>query len=69
MTNAKRITVVGAILIGAGTIVVLRQVLSATPSNPHLWGLARWLTGAEFPGLPMICLGGLLLFVTALMRS
>jgi hypothetical protein len=56
-------------LIGAGILVVLRQVFAAMPSNPHLWGLARWLTGAEFPGLPMICLGGLLLFVAVLVRS
>jgi hypothetical protein len=69
MTNTKRIAAAGAILIGAGALVVLRQVFAATPSNPHLWGLARWLTGAEFPGLPMIGLGGLLLFVAVFLRS
>jgi hypothetical protein len=69
MTNAKRIAVLGTFLIGAGIVVVLRQIFTAPVPDPHLWGLTRWLTGTEFPGLPMIGLGGLLLFVTIFMRS
>jgi hypothetical protein len=69
MSNARRLFIVGAVLIGAGTLVVLRQVFTAAPANPQLWGLARWVTGTEFPGLPMIFAGALLLFATVFMRN
>jgi hypothetical protein len=66
---AHRIVIAGAVLIGAGILVVLRQILTATP-NPALEGnaLGRWVVGAEFPGLIMICTGALLLFVGVFMR-
>jgi hypothetical protein len=59
MTNAKRIVVAGAMLIGAGTLVVLRQILTASP-NPQLGGLGQWVAGTEFPGLILICAGAFL---------
>ena len=59
MTNASRIIVAGAMLIGAGTLVVLRQVLTASP-NPQLGGLGQWVAGTEFPGLVLICGGAFL---------
>jgi hypothetical protein len=68
MSSAKRMIFMGATLIGAGTLVVLRQIVTATPTNPQLWGLTRWVTGTEFPGLPMIFAGALLLFATVFMR-
>jgi hypothetical protein len=69
MSPAKRMVFMGATLIGAGILVVLRQVVTATPTNPQLWGLTRWVTGTEFPGLPMIVAGALLLFATVFMRQ
>ena len=65
MTNAKRIVVAGAMLIGAGTLVVLRQILTTSP-NPQLGGLAQWVVGTEFPGLIMIGAGALLWCVAAI---
>lgn len=64
MSIANRIVVLGAVLIGAGILVVLRQILAGPAADPQLWGLTRWVTGTEFPGLPMICAGALLMFVT-----
>jgi hypothetical protein len=54
------------VLIGAGTLVVLRQILTAPP-NPQLGGLGQWVVGTEFPGLIMICAGALLWCVGAFM--
>jgi hypothetical protein len=59
MPNAHRIIVTGAVLIGAGTLVVVRQVLTAPP-NPQLGGLGQWVVGTEFPGLILICAGAFL---------
>ena len=59
MINAHRIVVAGALLIGAGTLVILRQVLTAPP-HPELGRLGQWVVGTEFPGLIMICAGALL---------
>jgi hypothetical protein len=66
MTNAHRVIIAGAVLIGAGKLVVLRQILTASP-NPQLGGLGQWVVGTEFPGLIMICAGALLWCVGAFM--
>jgi hypothetical protein len=66
MTNAHRVIIAGAVLIGAGTLVVLRQILTAPP-NPRLGGLGQWVVGTEFPGLIMICAGALFWCVGAFM--
>jgi hypothetical protein len=67
MTNAHRVVVAGALLIGAGILVVVRQMLTAPP-NP-LGGLGQWVVGTEFPGLIMICAGAFLWCVAAFMGS
>jgi hypothetical protein len=67
MKIAERIIVLAALLIGAGVLVVVRQILTATP-DPQLGGLARWMVGTEFPGPAMISVGALLLCVGAFMR-
>ena len=59
MTIARRLTLAGAVLIGAGLTVVLRQALTATP-DPHLGALGQWVANTEFPGLPLVLLGALL---------
>jgi hypothetical protein len=64
--TVNRITVSGAMLIGAGTLVVLRQILTASP-NPQLGGLGQWVVGTEFPGLILICVGAFLWCVAAFM--
>ena len=64
MTNARRIIVAGALLIGAGILVVVRQILTAPP-HPQLGGLGQWVVGTEFPGLIMICAGAFLWCVAA----
>src|ERR1700730_10583139 len=66
MTNDNRFVVAGAMLIGAGTLVVLRQILTASP-NPQLGGLGQWVAGTEFPGLIMICAGAFLWCLGALL--
>jgi hypothetical protein len=66
MTNAHRIVVAGALLIGAGTLVIVRQILTAPP-HPELGGLGQWVVGTEFPGLIMICAGALLWCVAVFM--
>jgi hypothetical protein len=66
MSNANRIVVMGAILIGAGILVALRQILTAVP-NPQLGGLAQWMVGTEFPGPIMICVGAFLVCVGTFM--
>jgi hypothetical protein len=66
MTNARRIIVAGALLIGAGILVVARQILTAPP-NPQLGGLGQWVVGTEFPGLIMICAGAFLWGLAAFM--
>jgi hypothetical protein len=60
MNNANRIIVAGALLIGAGILVVLRQIFTAAP-NPQLGGLGQWMVGTEFPGPIMIGVGAFLL--------
>ena len=67
MTNAHRVIVAGAVLIGAGTLVVVRQILSAPP-HPQLGGLGQWVVGTEFPGPILICAGAFLWCVGAFMR-
>jgi hypothetical protein len=67
MKIADRIIVLAALLIGAGVLVVVRQILTATP-DPQLAGLARWMVGTEFPGPAMISVGAFLLCVGAFMR-
>jgi hypothetical protein len=67
VNNASRIIVLAALLIGAGVLVVLRQILIAAP-NPQLGGLAQWMVGTEFPGPIMIVVGAFLLCVGSLMR-
>jgi hypothetical protein len=67
MNNANRIIVLAALLIGAGILVVLRQILTAGP-NPQLGGLAQWMVGTEFPGPLMIGAGAFLLCVSSFMR-
>jgi len=66
MINARRLIVSGALLIGAGILVVLRQVMTATP-NPRLGALGQWVAGAEFPGLILICAGAFLWGLAALL--
>jgi hypothetical protein len=66
MTHARRIIVMGALLIGAGTLVIVRQILTAPP-HPQLGGLGQWVVGTEFPGLIMIGAGALLWCVAAFM--
>jgi hypothetical protein len=66
MTNARRITVAGGLLIGAGALVVVRQILTAPP-HPQLGGLGQWVVGTEFPGLIMIGAGALLWCVAVVM--
>ena len=68
MTNAQRVIVTGAVLIGAGTLVVFRQILTG-PLNPQLGGLGQWVVGTEFPGLIMICAGAFLWCLGAFMSS
>jgi hypothetical protein len=66
MTSKRgKMIVAGAVLIGAGVLVIVRQALTATP-NPELDGLARWVAGTEFPGLVLICTGAFLWAVAAL---
>ncbi len=65
MTNLQRLIAAGAVLIGAGVLVVLRQVAAAVP-DPHLGPLGQWVAGAEFPGLILICMGGFLWAVAVL---
>jgi hypothetical protein len=67
MSNADRIIALAALLMGAGVLVVVRQILTAVP-NPQLGGLARWMVGTEFPGPAMISVGAFLLCVGAFMR-
>ena len=59
MNNANRIIILGVLLIGAGVLVVLRQILTTAP-NPQLGGLAQWMVGTEFPGPLMISVGAFL---------
>jgi hypothetical protein len=59
MTIARRITVAGGLLIGAGALVIVRQILTAPP-HPELGGLGQWMIGTEFPGLIMIGAGAFL---------
>jgi hypothetical protein len=66
MSHARRIVVVGALLIGSGTLVIVRQILTAPP-RPELGGLGQWVVGTEFPGLIMICAGAFLWCVAAFM--
>jgi hypothetical protein len=66
MANPRRVIVAGAVLIGAGTLVIVRQVLTAPP-NPQLGGLGQWVVGTEFPGLILICAGAFLWCVGAFM--
>ncbi len=66
MTNAHRVIVTGAVLIGAGMLVIVRQILTAPP-NPQLGGLGQWIVGTEFPGLILICAGALLWGAAAFM--
>jgi hypothetical protein len=68
MKIADRIIVLAALLIGAGVLVVVRQILTAAP-NPELGGLAQWMVGTEFPGPVLISVGAFLLCVGAFMRS
>jgi hypothetical protein len=68
MNIADRIIVLAALLIGAGVLVVARQILAAAP-NPELGGLAQWMVGTEFPGPAMISVGAFFLCVGAFMRS
>jgi hypothetical protein len=68
MSIADRIIILAALLIGAGVLVVVRQILTAAP-NPELGGLAQWMVGTEFPGPAMISVGAFLLCVGAFMRS
>jgi hypothetical protein len=59
-------------LIGGGALTIVRQVLTTGPLLPPVAGdfsLGRWLTGTEFPGLPMICVGAFLWAVAALIRA
>jgi hypothetical protein len=65
MTNARRITVAGGLLIGAGALVIVRQILTAPP-HPQLGGLGQWLVGTEFPGLILIAAGAFLWCVAAI---
>jgi hypothetical protein len=65
MTNAGRITVAGGLLIGAGALVIVRQILTAPP-HPQLGGLGQWMVGTEFPGLIMIAAGAFLWCVAAI---
>jgi hypothetical protein len=67
---AHGLAIAGAVLIGAGILVILRQVLSSGP-NPALAGndLGQWLVGAEFPGLIMIVAGAILLGGAVIPRS
>jgi hypothetical protein len=67
MNIADRIIVLAALLIGAGVLVVVRQISTAAP-NPKLGGLAQWMVGTEFPGPIMIGVGALLLCIGAFMR-
>jgi hypothetical protein len=66
MINARRITVAGALLIGAGVLVIVRQILTAPP-HPQLGGLGQWIVGTEFPGLIMIGAGAFLWCVAVVM--
>jgi hypothetical protein len=66
MTHARRIIVAGALLIGAGALVIVRQMVTAPP-NPQLGGLGQWVVGTEFPGLIMIGAGAFLWCVAALL--
>jgi hypothetical protein len=66
MSKAHRVIVTGAILIGAGMLVIVRQIVTAPP-NPQLGGLGQWVVGTEFPGLIMIGAGAFLWCVAAFM--
>jgi hypothetical protein len=66
MTNPHRVIFAGAVLIGAGALVIVRQILTA-PANPQLGGLGQWVVGTEFPGLILICAGAFLWCVGAFM--
>jgi hypothetical protein len=66
MSRARRIVVMGGLLIGAGVLVIARQILTAPP-HPELGGLGQWLVGTEFPGLIMICAGAFLWCVAAVL--
>ena len=68
MTYAKRLTLAGAVLIGAGIMVVLRQALTAAP-NPHLGALGQWVAGAGFPGLILVLIGACLWGAAAILGS
>jgi hypothetical protein len=68
MTSVQRIVAAGGVLIGAGVLTVLRQVVTASP-NPHLIGLGQWLAGAEFPGTILICMGMFLWLLAVLIES
>jgi hypothetical protein len=65
MINARRIAVAGSLLIGAGVLVIVRQIVTAPP-HPQLGGLGQWIVGTEFPGLIMIGAGALLWCVAAI---
>jgi hypothetical protein len=66
LSKLSRVIAAGAVLIGAGIFVILRQILTAPP-HPELGGLGQWVIGTEFPGLILICAGGLLWCVGAFM--
>jgi hypothetical protein len=66
MPHARRIIAMGALLIGSGTLVIVRQILTAPP-RPQLGGLGQWVVGTEFPGLIMIGAGAFLWCVAACM--
>ena len=66
LSKLSRVIAAGAVLIGAGIFVVLRQIATAPP-NPQLGGLGQWVVGTQFPGPILICAGGLLWLVAALM--
>ena len=68
MTRIQRIVAAGGVLIGAGVLTVLRQVLTASP-NPHLVGLGQWVAGTEFPGTILIFMGMFLWMLAVLIES
>jgi drug/metabolite transporter (DMT)-like permease len=67
MRSARRLVLAGAVLIGAGIVVVLRQAATAPP-NPELGPLGQWVAGAEFPGLPLILAGAALWGLAAILN-
>jgi hypothetical protein len=66
MIMARRLVLAGAVFIGAGIVVVLRQAVTMTP-DPHLGALGQWVGNAQFPGLPLVLLGALLWGVAAIL--